>query len=99
MSVVRLLSAWTAFVLSVSQAPQDAKLLEYEVKACKHTSLPSSLETRAFTTYTGEVHVHDVFGLPSTVKRMIIGLFRPSRGRAVLGSGGTMGREKWLERL
>eukprot|EP00913_Durusdinium_trenchii_P003138 g2900.t1 len=66
--------SWTAFVLSVSQAPQDAKLLEYEVKACKHTSLPSSLETRAFTTYTGEVHVHDVFGLPSTVKRHVVRL-------------------------
>ena len=41
----------------------------------------------------------DGFTSDPPTARMIIGLFRPSRGRAVLGSGGTMGREKWLERL
>ena len=43
-----------AEVTCQASAPQDAKLLEYEVKACKHTSLPASLASRAFTTYTGE---------------------------------------------
>lgn len=57
------------FLLSTGQTPQDDLLKQFEVKNCKHTILPSSLNSRAYTTYTGEVHVHDVFGIPSTIKR------------------------------
>eukprot|EP00439_Symbiodinium_sp_Y106_P060844 s896_g9.t1 len=35
---------------------------------------PTELASRAFTTSNGEVHVHDVFGLPSTIKRHVMQL-------------------------
>ncbi|CAL1130539.1 unnamed protein product [Cladocopium goreaui] len=49
---------------------------EFPLAACKSWALlpTSRLESRAFTTYTGEVQVHDVFGLPSTVKRHVVRL-------------------------
>eukprot|EP00931_Biecheleriopsis_adriatica_P047865 TRINITY_DN27623_c0_g1_i1.p1 TRINITY_DN27623_c0_g1~~TRINITY_DN27623_c0_g1_i1.p1 ORF type:complete len:1920 (-),score=347.57 TRINITY_DN27623_c0_g1_i1:48-5807(-) len=75
MSLSHCLLAWSIaaqILISVGEAPQDALLMQYEVKACKHTLMPTSLESRAYTTYTGEVHVHDVFGLPSTIKRHVL---------------------------
>ncbi|CAE8637080.1 unnamed protein product [Polarella glacialis] len=65
-------------MLVAGQAPQDSSLEAYSVKSCKYNLLPSSLASRAYSVYTGEVEVHDVFGLPSTTKQHVIQLSVPT---------------------
>lgn len=50
-------------------APVDEEMAKYSPKSCKYNLLPTHLESRAYTTFTGEVQVNDVFGLPSALKR------------------------------
>ena len=50
----------------------QASMQTYAPKSCKYNPIPGALTSRAFTTQAGEVHVHDVFGLPSTLKRHVL---------------------------
>eukprot|EP00435_Cladocopium_sp_Y103_P050000 s234_g15.t1 len=59
----------TVFIKVLSLASIDAVTVKHQ-----KASESCRLESRAFTTYTGEVQVHDVFGLPSTVKRHVVRL-------------------------
>lgn len=60
-------------LLARGQAPETIQesLEKYSPKSCKYSLIPASLGSRAYKAYTGEVHVYDVFGMPSTVKRHI----------------------------
>lgn len=47
-------------------------MIKYVPKSCKYNLLPESLSSRAYTTFTGEVKVFDVYGLPSIAKRHLV---------------------------
>lgn len=46
--------------------------MKYSPKTCKYNLVPGNLDSRAYTTYTGEVQVNDVFGIPSVIKKHIM---------------------------
>jgi len=69
----------TALVLAVQGDDSIDSMLKYISKTCKYNVLPSSLSSRAFTKHTGEVHVSDVFGVPSSVKQHIMQINFPSQ--------------------
>lgn len=58
--------------LATCLAGADEQLERYAPKSCKYNPIPSSLRSRAFKAYTGEVRMDDVFGLSSTSKRHTI---------------------------
>mmetsp|Transcript_16763 Transcript_16763/g.38787 ORF Transcript_16763/g.38787 Transcript_16763/m.38787 type:complete len:1807 (+) Transcript_16763:74-5494(+) len=58
----------------------------YAPKSCKYNMLPASVNTRAFTSYTGEVHVNDVFGVSATAKRHVLRLDMPKSSLLTLSA-------------
>eukprot|EP00929_Paragymnodinium_shiwhaense_P103616 TRINITY_DN67243_c0_g1_i1.p1 TRINITY_DN67243_c0_g1~~TRINITY_DN67243_c0_g1_i1.p1 ORF type:complete len:2048 (-),score=333.28 TRINITY_DN67243_c0_g1_i1:102-6245(-) len=75
---LHMLQLWLCILLPVvlrhgaDAVDVEASMEKYSVKSCKYSLLPSSLSSRAHTTAPGEVHVNDVYGMVSTVKRHIM---------------------------
>jgi len=63
-----------------------ASMERYAPKGCKYNMLPTDVNTRAFTSYTGEVHVNDVFGISATVKRHVLRLDSPKSSLLTLSA-------------